>query len=201
MDPDGLVPTLLMLGALPTIPVTNSNPTSQNLGIDVLNRARTKIPTIVPAQRIARPFASCLPLATRYLVSPGDRLTVYRERSYAWEGPLMVRRILGNQAWLEDSSNKVDHCSTVQVLPEPTGADDRMGHQKYMCSQPVRLVQHIVMLTENLHPCDPRPHYPSFSVPERTHSTGLLHGTCSSSYHGTQCRQMRKFFQDCLFSP
>lgn len=163
--------------------------------MDALNTAWTIIYTIVAPQRIAGALASRPSPATQYLVSPGDRRTVYLDGSRAWEGPLIVIWISGNHAWLQNSSNKEQKCIVVQLLPEPTGADDRMRRQEYMSSPLVPPVPHTVMQTETVYPCDPRSHFPVFHRAKETNSPSVLHGTRSRLYHGTQCRQIRTFCQ------
>lgn len=80
--------------------------------------------TLVAAESIMRPLSVRIPRATRISVAPGDRVRAYRDRQQVWDGPFLVQRIMGERAWLLDNSGRTKQFNIVQLLHEPSKADD-----------------------------------------------------------------------------
>lgn len=89
MGPDGLVPTLLVFGSLPTPLITSSDLPTHRACMAARHTAREEMATLVAAQRISRALSSRLPPATQYTISPKDTVCVSLEKTRSWEGPLL----------------------------------------------------------------------------------------------------------------
>lgn len=91
--------------------------------------ARNKMATIVAHQHISLALSSRLSPDKLYLISPGDLVRVYPERSKAWEGPFVVCRIGGRQVWIQDRSHRVLLFNVSQLLPDPKTSDGKILQQ------------------------------------------------------------------------
>lgn len=88
--PSGLVPTLMVFGALPSLPVTTIRYPMKSEHMSALLLARKEMARLVASSRIAQALSSTLPPSTRYRIDPGDRVRFYREQTVKWERPFFV---------------------------------------------------------------------------------------------------------------
>lgn len=121
--------------------------------------------TLVAVVRIACALSAQIPPTTRFSISPGDCVRVYRDWSQSWDGPFDVQRIIGKHAWLLDHSGRIPQFNIVQLLPEPSDMDDRILATKTEFLRrnfpepfpdPLPRSSVAVNLTETRHPGDPR---------------------------------------------
>lgn len=80
--PNGLVATLLVLGALPSLAVTSSIYLLQNESMMGFQSAREEMGAFVAEARIAQSLSSMFLPSARYSMSPVDDASMYRE----WSG-------------------------------------------------------------------------------------------------------------------
>lgn len=81
MGPHGLVPTPLVFGAPPALPVNSRYPPLQNLSKSELQTVQSELAEIIDSQPIGRALSSPLPPYTGYLTSPVDRVQYCEKRS------------------------------------------------------------------------------------------------------------------------
>ena len=123
MGPNGLVPSLLVFGALPSFPAPATNHPNQEERFQALRLARQEMETIVAQTRIKTALRSKLPPATKYLIKPGDDVRVYRERSKRWNGPFKVTKVSDKIISVTDGE-KVKQFNITSVLPMKPRAND-----------------------------------------------------------------------------
>lgn len=77
--PDGLVPSLLVFGSVPSFSAMNMDIPIQRERMAALATAYREMASISAKLRVQEALRSKLPPSTRYLISPGDKVHVYRE--------------------------------------------------------------------------------------------------------------------------
>lgn len=90
LGPNGLVPTLLVFGTMPALPVPNSKSVKQRERLSALKLAKEEMERISAEQKLLRALRSKLPPAAKYLIQPGDLVRVFREVPRKWIGPVKV---------------------------------------------------------------------------------------------------------------
>ena len=78
IDQNGLVPSLLVFGVLPSFPSPSRNNPDQQERFEALKSARAEMESIVAEQRIRKALKSKIPPATKYLIKPDDQIRLYR---------------------------------------------------------------------------------------------------------------------------
>lgn len=76
--PDGVVPSLLVLGSLPSFPAINMDVPAQRERMAALQSSREEMASISERLLVKEALHSKLPPFTRYLISPGDAVHVRR---------------------------------------------------------------------------------------------------------------------------
>lgn len=174
MGPEGLVPSLLVFGTIPTFPITESNRPEQAERLAAMAKARDEMAKISAELRIQTALRSRLPPSTRYHLSPGDQVRVYRERSSRWEGPFTITKTREKEVWVTDG-NREQHFNRCQVIPDPDDASDKelrrllSGFENLKSGPPPG-----ILLTEVLHPADPRSKGEHFDEARAKEVCGLL---------------------------
>lgn len=90
---NGLVPSLLLFGVLPSFPASSNSNKSQFWRIIVLQIARDETETIVFQAIIRTELETKIPPATRYLIRTWDQVQVRKGNRRKWDDPLTVKRI------------------------------------------------------------------------------------------------------------
>jgi len=93
MGPEGLVPSYLVFGTLPSFPAMNTDLPGQKDRMAAVSYARKEMATISAKLRIQHALRSRIPPATEYLIEPGDNVYVFREKLEQWTGPFTVKKI------------------------------------------------------------------------------------------------------------
>lgn len=93
MGPNGLVPTLLVYGMLPRLPVAESDFPDQQACMRALPVSRREMETIVAQLRINQALRARISAAANYIISPGDLIRVFRETDRKIHGPYTVLRV------------------------------------------------------------------------------------------------------------
>ena len=156
LGPDGYVPSRLVYGVDPALPVVNARHPAQRERMEALDTAKREMATITAENRIKQALRSKLPPATRYDIQPGDNVLVYREKEKEWMGPHRVARICKKEVFV-DWEGKEKHFNLAQVLPMPREQENRelkrllQGMEQFKSNPPPG-----IFITETLHPADPR---------------------------------------------
>lgn len=82
---------------------------------------------VVAEERIKRALRSKLPPTTKYQLSPGDLVRVYREVKRKWVGPVQIIR-LQNKIFHVTDGIKVKAFNRVQVMPVLTNNHAEDAH-------------------------------------------------------------------------
>jgi hypothetical protein len=91
MGPEGLVPCLLVFGALPRIPHVNpTHPVSTRRRFTLMRTAREEYTRIVAKSRVAAGLNHQPPASADEVYEPGDSLYEHREKLKSWSGPHLV---------------------------------------------------------------------------------------------------------------
>lgn len=80
MGPEGLVPSFLVFGILPTFAAFNTQLPSQKDRMAAITSAQKEMATISAQLKIQTALRSKLPPATEYLVMPNEYVHVFREK-------------------------------------------------------------------------------------------------------------------------
>lgn len=80
MGPEGLVPSYLVFGVIPTFPAMKTQLPSQKDRMAAISAARIEMASISARLKIQYALRSRLPPATEYLIEPGDNVHVFREK-------------------------------------------------------------------------------------------------------------------------
>ena len=115
VGPDGLVPSLLVFGAVPSYPITNKDFPGQESRMKAIIDVRSEYGKIVSELRIQKPIRSKLPPDTKFDLRAGDKVLVYREKR-GWTGPFTLQSICGKNCYVSDGSKTVKF-NVVQLLP------------------------------------------------------------------------------------
>lgn len=99
--PSGLVPTLLVFGVLPRMPVAPINLPAQRDRVMAMHAARQEMAKHVAKSRLERAVRSRVPGAADAVIRAGMSVLVYREKPVdKWTGPYQVLSTDGKQVWL-----------------------------------------------------------------------------------------------------
>lgn len=84
MGPEVLVPSFLVFGVIPSLPVINKPLPNQGERMAALSLVRAKMATITEELKTAQALRSELSPATHFSFSAGDEVRVYKEREMHW---------------------------------------------------------------------------------------------------------------------
>lgn len=119
LDPDGLVPILLVYGALPSLQVATAKIPQQQARMKALDCARREMKQITVERRITRLQVEN-PSASKYTIRPGSLVRVYCEEAKSWIGRVEVVQVEGKMVRVTDGA-KVKQFKLVQLMPLKTG--------------------------------------------------------------------------------
>jgi len=176
MGPNGLVPSLLVFGVLPSFPSPSRNTPDQQERFEALRNARAEMESIVAEQRIRKALKSKLPPATKYLIKPGDQVRVYRELSKRWDGPFTVTKV-SNKIISVTDGNTVKEFNITSILPIPPSTNDQdLLHDMNTLATAGNLINYTydIHATEILLKSDPRYHNQKSQDAISTEISGLL---------------------------
>lgn len=95
--PNGLVPSLLVFGVLPRLPIANHSFPDQVARMNVLQIARKEMETVVAQLRVRQALNSRIPAAANMIINPGDSIYVFRETDRRYHGPHRVLDVQDKQ--------------------------------------------------------------------------------------------------------
>jgi len=122
--PEGLVPSLLVFGTIPTFPAMDVKPPNQKDRLRAISLARDEMSKITAKLRIRQALRSKLPPATEYLVNPGHNVYVFTEKSKRWHRPFQVQKVYKKNLFLK-VGNILKQFNISQILPDFTAAKGR----------------------------------------------------------------------------
>lgn len=163
VGPEGLVPSMLVFGAVPRFPPHSTPLLSHEDRMKAMQVARTQMADITAELRIARALRAQLPPASKYMVNPGDQVYVHHEKDKNWKGPYNVVRTFDKMVWVnrpdKEAMYRIDH-----VLPAKHTPDNIfINHFSSTCKQWTRADESCrIFLTEILKPGDYRADDPKF---------------------------------------
>ena len=99
---NGLVPSLLVFGVVPSFPLTNRSLPNQRARLQAIVEARLEMGRIISEQRITRALRSKLPPAVINHVKAADDVLVFREKAIRWIGPYKVSRVEDKMVFVSD---------------------------------------------------------------------------------------------------
>lgn len=124
MGPEGMFPSLLVFGTLPTLPAGGNESLGQDDRMDVLRTARDEMQKITAELRVKAALRARLPPATKLDFTPGQRVRAYREASRRWEGPFLITKMRQRLISVPDGI-KEQMFNCVLSLPDPEDVTDR----------------------------------------------------------------------------
>ena len=117
MNSDGVVPSLLVFGVLPTFPSSSSSHPKQSERMRALTMARLEIDTITAELRIHQALLRNLPSASKMVLQLDREVLVYREKQNPhWTRLSKITRLLNKQVFIDLQGTEVQH-SFSQVKP------------------------------------------------------------------------------------
>lgn len=161
MGPEGIVPSLLVYGSLPTFPAVGMNIPEQKTRMKALAAAKQEMASITAKLRIQQALRSRLPPATQYALKPGDMVRVYRDQGTGaskkgdWTGPWEIVKICGKEVFV-DWNGEHKHFNISKVIPDPAQTGDHdlerliQSFDQFRSSPPPG-----ILITEILSPSDP----------------------------------------------
>lgn len=130
MGPDGILPSLLVYGSLPTFPAVHMDAPAQEERLKTLASARREMTSIIARMQIQQALRSRLQPATHFEISAGDSVYVYWEASTTaskkgdWKGPWKIKKIQRKEVYV-DYEGTVKHFNISQVMPCPSVTGDQ----------------------------------------------------------------------------
>ena len=174
IGPEGLVPTSLVFGVVPTFPTVHADLPAQKERLAALDASRKEMETMETELRIQRALRAKLSPATKYLVEPGVRVLVCRGKTKSYEGPFTVTKICDKEVHLKVKDVE-KHFNISQILPEPKQQGDLeltrilSGMEQFQSEPPPG-----VYIIEVLHPADRRSRTGIFDAAKAKELEGLV---------------------------
>lgn len=125
---EGIVPFLLVLGAIPRFPPHSSPLLIQQDRMRALQTARLEMVDITAKLRIQRALKAKLRPASKEIISLGDKLYVNHEMDKVWKGLCSITSTFEKMVWAQ-RPEKEAKCSIDHTLPVPQAADSTLINQ------------------------------------------------------------------------
>ena len=117
MNPEGLVPSLLVFGTLPRFYPVNTVLPEQQERMRALEMARAEMATISAALRLQKALLANIPAACAQSYKIGQKVMIFREGQHPpWTGPYHVTNVTNKQNFIDRDGKEVQH-SISQVKP------------------------------------------------------------------------------------
>lgn len=102
-----MVPSLLILGVMPTFRVINKYLPTQMERILAIKMAREGVVNICAKQRNDKVIRSNLPRSVRYNLKSGAKVYAYSEKRKKWISELVIINVKGKNVWANDGTRTV----------------------------------------------------------------------------------------------
>ena len=128
--PNGLVPSLLQFGSMPSIPQTGPEDERPLPNIseckEALCLARKEYGDLIARHRVQNSLNRKMPSAAHKVYTPGQQVYVYRERKKHWEGPFTVIKVQTPKSVVLDVGRKLKQqpFNVAQIKPAKTAVQD-----------------------------------------------------------------------------
>lgn len=123
MSPNGLVPSFILFGVLPSFPSPTKSSNSKLQRLRALQKARAEMERILSQARIRTALNTKIPPARRYLIRAEDKVRIYRETRRNADGPVTIKRVADKIIYVKDGIN-VKQFNITQVLPMVPKSND-----------------------------------------------------------------------------
>lgn len=178
MNPEGLVPSLLVFGVLPRFPALHTQLPNHEERMRALKVAQMEMETITSELRLRQALLSRLPNASKQDLEIGQEVLVFREdeKPIKWTGPFKITRIEDKQVFVDKAGQQVQH-SVAQVKPYVKDTQHELVEALFTTMNPMftkRYESHNVHLSETLHPRDPRAYSQQFITAKKKEIQGLI---------------------------
>lgn len=156
MHREGLVPSLLVIGVVPSLPVINKPLPKQRGRITALSMAHAEIATVISELGNSQAIKSKLPPATQFLFCPGDIVHVYKEKDRWLCGPAKII-ITSEKVVTVTDGLKTEIYGIIQVISSTAATKDH-DLRKLLSGLEKHMHWYIpaVFLSEILAPSEPR---------------------------------------------
>lgn len=173
MGPEGLVPSYLVFGVIPTFPSFNTELPEQRDRMKAISFARREMAKISSKLKIQYALRSKLPPATEYDISPGQFVYVFREAEKLWNGPYKVTKVNEKEVFVI-INDSIRQFNISQVLPDTSEChDNELERLKQSIEQFLSNAPPGIFLTEVLEPGDPRQHCAKLKIAKAKELEGL----------------------------
>ena len=176
VNPEGLVPSLLLFGTVPRFEPHSSRLPNHEARMRAMTVARREMDDVTARLKLQRALRSKLPPATEYVIRPGDNVYAYDERTKRYNGPFRVNKTFERNAWIQREDGERQY-STDRLLPtnvaNGTHFIESLGNAiHHLCNKDNCHPR--VFLTEVLPPNDSRSDTPEFVQAKEKELAGLL---------------------------
>jgi hypothetical protein len=150
--PDGLVPSLLVLGTLPRPPNSTKEFPAQSERFQAMDTARKEYERLIAAERVARGMQKQVTPAADRRYATGDRVYVYWERLRHWTGTHTVAFADGKEVQVHVGDRSGARAFNVSpIKPALSASPDDFPPSVSLAERLFR-----ISFTEVLSPTDPR---------------------------------------------
>ena len=184
MGPEAFIPTLMVYGAVPILPIRTPNSLHQKDRFAALAAARREIANITADLRVTQALKAKLPSATNYDLLGGDNVLVYQEQSSQYGrragkyvGPYRISKIRDKLVFVIRPDGEAQYHIS-HVIPDPTERGDKelkklLEYLQELCSNIEDTIPDVA-ITETLGFRDPRQYSPAFEEAKRVELEGLI---------------------------
>lgn len=120
--PSGLVPTLLVFGSIPRMPIHPEELPTQRARMTALHKARAQMTDLMAKSRLSKAINMRVPKAADRHISIGDMVLIYRDDPGKWIGPMRVIDT-GDKSVLIDWDGRITLMSIDRCRPFLTHTD------------------------------------------------------------------------------
>lgn len=119
---NGLVPSLLVLGTIPSIGNTEAEFADREQRFSAITSARKEAAKIFAEKQIRLALKTNIPPSARYTPQPCQLVMVYSEKKKKWIHGIRIVRLSAKQVWINYDS-RIINVSRTQVIPQPTASE------------------------------------------------------------------------------
>lgn len=125
--PSGLVPTLLVFGSIPRMPIHPEDLPNQRARMSALHKARSHMSELMAKERLSKAVRSQVPNAVDLQINIGDNVWVYRDDPGKWIRPMRVVDLDNKSVFVNWNGRvtimSIDRCKPYKTQDEPTDND------------------------------------------------------------------------------
>ena len=183
---NGLVPSLVVFGIIPQLPINSSEIPAQKERMVALSKAQMEMNAVIAERRILAALARSIPTATDFVFEIGQEVLVYQERSKEWIGPATITgvrdkivHVKSNEGQWHKTMNMQQVKRFVRESSQPT---DMLSRDEFLTTmlEPFKSVNRPkpscfdVDLTQVIQPGDPRSNDERFRAARKKELKGFI---------------------------